>query len=246
MCCSIDRCGGCRHSCRRFRTGAEGYGIFIGRFCTCTDSHRISTCRFDCFTDCNGRCPAGLTVPAYSSSINTAGVRVCPQCAGARSQGFCTITNGYAPIPSGLRTVPHGNGTAISSFRIIPESHRGTAPGPGIGTEGLVIIVAYKHIIFIKTGAGIIPQRKAVRRLCPSFVTDGHTVISNCTCITADRHCLRALADSTGTESNRIDIFGCRIMPDCDPSALISNPRCCRGGVYCNIRTIPDGNPVLA
>ena len=187
-----------------------------------------------------------LAVPADSRRIDSFCRGVCPQCAGARSQGFCTVTDSYAPVPSGLRTVPHGNGTAISSFRIITESHRGTAPGPGIGTEGLVIVSAYKHIIFIKTGAGIITQRKAVRRLCPSFVTDGHTVISNCTCITADRHCLRTLADSTGTESNRIDIFGCRIMPDCDPSALISNPRCCRGGVYCNIRTIPDGNPVLA
>ena len=187
-----------------------------------------------------------LAVPADSRRIDSFCRGVCPQCAGACSQGFCTVTDGYTPIPSGLRTVPHSNGTAISSFRIIPESHRGTTPGPGIGTEGLVIVSAYKHIIFIKTGAGIIPQRKAVRRLCPSFVTDGHTVISNCTCITADSHCLRTLADSTGTESNRIDIFGCRIMPDCDPAALIGNPRCRCGGVHGNIRTIPDGNPVLA
>jgi len=41
MCCSIDRCGGCRHSCRRFRTGAEGYGIFIGHFCIAAKSHAV-------------------------------------------------------------------------------------------------------------------------------------------------------------------------------------------------------------
>ena len=41
MCCSIDRCGGCRHSCRRFRTGAEGYSIFIGHFCIAPESHAV-------------------------------------------------------------------------------------------------------------------------------------------------------------------------------------------------------------
>ena len=41
MCCSIDRCGECRHSCRCFRTGAEGYGIFIGHFCIAAKSHAV-------------------------------------------------------------------------------------------------------------------------------------------------------------------------------------------------------------
>ena len=187
-----------------------------------------------------------LAVPADSRRINSFCRGICPQCAGAISQGFCTVTDGYAPIPSGLRTVPHGNGTAISSFRIIPESHRGTAPGPGIGTEGLVIIFAYNISSLIYTCPCFITKCKTVSRTNPGTIPDSDRIIPVRMRITADRHCLRTLADSTGTEGNRIDIFGCRIMTDCDPSALIGNPRCRRGRVYCNVRTMSDGNPVLA
>ena len=222
MCCAVDCCGGCRHSCRRFRTGAEGYGIFIGHFCIAAKSHAVLR-RYR------------SVVPQHHSAISgNRGIA-------AHCIGIIRINSIFVP-ESACHISFHRAGSDCRDFILISTGgaavcfrrsvNRGGADGiSGADSIGLISV----NSIFRSDGCRFFPRFRPVLHIQTHLVRipDGGRPVTIGTYLRTEGKRIRAPAPCHDTDTGAGYTFGQRIDTNRRGSCAIGFTQCPdgRGGV---------------